>query len=52
MEEPTYTYDDYRQDVLAEEAMRQFDAHEAEVIRLGSCPDPDCYHHAEPCEDF
>lgn len=43
MEEQTYNYDDYRQDQLAEEAMRRFDAHEREVAG-GACPDPNCYH--------
>jgi hypothetical protein len=44
-EEPSYGYDDYRQDMLAEEGARQFDEHEREVEAAGGvCSDPDCYH--------
>lgn len=48
-EEPeTYGYDDYRQDRLAEEAMRLYDAHEHAVSEAGGvCPDPDCYHNLD-----
>jgi hypothetical protein len=48
MEESTYTYDDWRQDRLAEEAMRLYDAHAGEVEAAGHCRYADCYHNSDP----
>lgn len=42
--EPTYTYDDYRQDQLAYEAMELHDRHEREYAETGRCADPSCRH--------
>lgn len=44
-EPPTYGYDDYRQDMLCEEAMRLHDEHERAVREAGGvCTDPNCFH--------
>jgi hypothetical protein len=44
-DESIYTYDDYHQDQLAEEAMRLHDEHEREVAQAGgACKDLDCFH--------